>query len=626
MVRAKLRVFLGLSSLILFFQNCSRFDSHQFSVFAGTSTGSESPLNSGSGSDTGTAANSSASDSSRAAKSNYLFQDNSQFLFYLQDLGIGHFTAEKLRDAVSLFKIGDPVVVKSAGLFVDPTGKPVPMIGEWDYSGMNVEASAYDGGGVYRGQYPCFDSKQGCADPLHAGEAFDRMHSYLMARKAVEFSANPGATSFIAHTGHHYFQHYGASWGASMVVSEVGENINSAQAHLAFTRGAARQFKIPWGMDMSPWFGQGVTDYWQGGERVWCSSRDANGNCTFWNSSPDGGHSLSLNERIWTLSYLGGASLLIQEGGSINFFSSPRAEANLSPLGELSKKFRAFTSKTTRGEPFTPYAVMINHYHGLGLGTWSTRGQEKTWNHFPMSEEEKHPLRLFEAIWPGAFYSDPDPDESKYMVEAPIGDTVDVLTDAASYDVMSRYNVLFLSGTINWNTRLKSDIWNGFLPRGGWVVLERGPTQDAIFADFGNPHLDAFVPGYTAEQIGTTAIGGGRFVRVSDPALYPLVIKEIEKYFNPFLVTGEVSYSISRLSQTKWLFAVINNYGLTKKPLAPPSIAYGQGRAVQVKLRRGIFKKIQQVYGTPGLVGSSTQFEIGIPQGEVVVFELETDI
>lgn len=335
---------------------------------------------------------------------------------------------------------------------------------------------------------------------------------------------------------------------------------------------------------------------------------------------------MSLNERIWFLSFIGGASLLIQEGASVNFFSSPRVDAGLSPLGALAKKFKTFSDKTVRGEAFTPYAVVLNHYHGLGLSTWAVRGEEKSWNHFGMTSEEKNPLALFESLWPGSFYRDTSPDESKYLVQSPIGDTVDVLTDAASASALNRYNVLFLSGPINWNADLKSKIWNGFLPKGGWVVLERGSTQDAIFADLGSPVLSPFVPGYGADQIGTAPIGGGRVVRIGNPAHYPLLIKEIEKYFNPFRVDGEISYSLSRLSQTKWLMAIFNNYGITKGPLTPVQVEANQGRAAAVTLRQGLFTRIEQVYGRGAPVKYSNRFEVGVPQGEVLVLELETNL
>ena len=43
-----------------------------------------------------------------------------------------------------------------------------------------------------------------------------------------------------------------AMWsGLTVIGSEVGENIDSIQAHFAFNRGAAQQFHLPWFIDFS---------------------------------------------------------------------------------------------------------------------------------------------------------------------------------------------------------------------------------------------------------------------------------------------------------------------------------------------------------------------------------------
>lgn len=51
--------------------------------------------------------------------------------------------------------------------------------------------------------------------------------------------------------------------------------------HLAFARGTARQFGLPWAVDVSPWFQSTITDY--STSQLWKA-----------NSDPHGGHSLSM--------------------------------------------------------------------------------------------------------------------------------------------------------------------------------------------------------------------------------------------------------------------------------------------------------------------------------------------
>lgn len=75
-------------------------------------------------------------------------------------------------------------------------------------------------------------------------------------------------------TGHYMYAHYAGYWGMrylqrkistndiagvragmKMISTEVGENIKSIQARVAFTRGAARQFGLAFGIQFSPWYG-----------------------------------------------------------------------------------------------------------------------------------------------------------------------------------------------------------------------------------------------------------------------------------------------------------------------------------------------------------------------------------
>ena len=60
-------------------------------------------------------------------------------------------------------------------------------------------------------------------------------------------------------SGNMFFGAFAAAMGDLSVVATEIVNWN-AQEHIAFARGAARQFGLPWAVDVSPWFG-GITDY-----------------------------------------------------------------------------------------------------------------------------------------------------------------------------------------------------------------------------------------------------------------------------------------------------------------------------------------------------------------------------
>jgi hypothetical protein len=147
------------------------------------------------------------------------------------------------------------------------------------------------------------------------------MHSRAHTR--YNRTGSPEATEL---TCHYYYTALAAQLGRSSAVAcEVGENGNSINAHYAFTRGAARQFQVPWMVDFSAWMAGFITDY--STTRPWGSASSAGG---------DGGHSLSLFKRAYYLAYTQGAAQLVAEAGAVNYFyESFGADGvlNLSPLG-----------------------------------------------------------------------------------------------------------------------------------------------------------------------------------------------------------------------------------------------------------------------------------------------------
>lgn len=179
--------------------------------------------------------------------------------------------------------------------------------------------------------------------PANRFEALSMMDAYVQCRANHSRSvagASPGS-QIVELTGYALFAAFAAQTGiVSMVAVEVLENIFSTQAHYAFTRGAARQYGLPWAADGSPWFGGYITDY--SIARPWGSASRAGG---------DGGHSTSLYLRTWVAAYASGASQVIAEAGGVNLFfeniSSTDGTMNLSPLGEAAQNFSAFV----RGQP-----------------------------------------------------------------------------------------------------------------------------------------------------------------------------------------------------------------------------------------------------------------------------------
>ena len=557
------------------------------------------------------------------------------YVFELQDNGIGHHTGKALDEAIVVHGLGDVVarlpvlnhLTNVTGLHrVDSEGLPVPLMGEWGYSCIHLAGSDIDGAGMSRGGFPCFDALQGCDDPVHAGVAYDRAQAYYVAREDYERTAFPTMKRIIAHTGHYLFPHYGAAWGGELIVAEVGENINSVQGHIAFLRGASRQFGVPWGTDFSPWFANGVLDYWSGADRVWYRT-DENGNIVEWYSGAEHGHSLSLNERTWYLSYMGGASYHLQEGAAINFFASKQSPTVVSPLGLLAQSFHEFVeANPDRGEPFVPMAIVLDFYHGLGLGTWNRPvGEETAWNHFPLAGAQRSTLSLLDAFWPSSFRVSPA-SEANYLVNGPVGDTVDVLADLSdptTLSLLTDYSVVFLSGNVHWTPEWKSAVWNGLLANGGWLVLDTNSVHDAIYADLGAPALSAFVPGYSAAQLGVANVLAGRVVRVELPSHYPALIAELGRRALPFQVSG-AGFALNRKASGSWLVTLVNNTGVDKQPRTPTVISGGPVTASLVPNSGQQLTQVTVRKSAHAPSWSANGLQVAIEPGGVVVLELDT--
>jgi hypothetical protein len=558
------------------------------------------------------------------------------FTFELQDLGIGAHTGAALDAAILALGLGDPVarapftdaITGTPSVQrVDTEGLPLPFVAEWDYSCIHIPSGAVDGSGLPRDGFPCFDGSQGCAAPAHAGEAYDRAMAYLFARRDRELASFPTTKRWIAHTGHYLFPHLSAAAGAALIATEVGETIVSTQAHVAFTRGAAAQRAIPWGVDMSPWFGPGVTDYWQGDDRVWCE-RDGNGVCVTYYSGPDHGHSTSLTLRTWMLAYLGGATWVEQEGASVNFFMSPAADAALSPLGELARDFHAFVvANPDRGTPYVPFGVVMDYYHGLGVGTWAAPpGAEVAWNHFPLDAEQRAGLAALDGLFPGSFRFGPQT-ELGFLVDGPVGDTVDLLSDVsdpAYVQAAVAHPVLAMVGRVSWTQAWKDAVWNQLLAQGGTLVLGAGPTEDVAWADLGAPALGPLLPGVPADQVGVASVLAGRVVRVAAPALFGATFASLAEGVVPFAIGG-TGYSLSRLDATTWIVALYDHRGVDKAPLAAATVVGAPiGASVAPRGGRVVtgvtpLRAAHPPTWTPGAVA------VTVDPGDVVVLRVTTD-
>jgi hypothetical protein len=330
-------------------------------------------------------------------------------------------------------------------------------------------------------------------------EAADRLRLYfrcLHAAAADRPSSAIAPAGFDALSGHYFYWAHAVDFASattrpvSRILSELCENINSINGHLAWTRGLARQYGLPWGVDVSTWYGGFVPDF---GASIhpWAGAAGAAGAA--------GGHSGSLLKRTYYAVAAAGASLMYQESAD-NYVFLPGSSAtdgvfDLSPLGMMDQEFtRIARGDKNRGEPLAPFAVLLEQNHGMGLGWWY---QSRAWEAvaeggFPLTQPQQVATLLLETLWPGSWRVQWDSSmngipklfapapEASYMVASPFGDLVDILApkNLSTTFLLANYKVLMLAGGVEVDTFVSSSVLSGFVEGGGTLVL----TSDLLTA------------------------------------------------------------------------------------------------------------------------------------------------
>ena len=304
-------------------------------------------------------------------------------------------------------------------------------------------------------------------------EALSMMRDYWGCRLALA-TAGGNEPQVLELTANMFFGAFAAAMGnVSVVACEI--NSRNAQVHIAFTRGAARQFGVPWAVDISPWYGNSITDY--STSQYWGKSSD-----------PHGGHSLSVYNRSWYTAFMSGVGHLDAEAGAVNLFFENKSSdgvLNLSPLGQVARDFSHFAhGRVERGIPYVPIAIVLEHAHGFGVSlTAIWRGHPSTWNgSFRLSASEEIAWALLQALWPGSWF--PPPDEVLYQVPSPFGDSFDMVLENGNWSgslAASHYAVAILAGEVQLSGDAAATLIR-WARSGGTVVLFPSQLQGASTA------------------------------------------------------------------------------------------------------------------------------------------------
>jgi hypothetical protein len=462
---------------------------------------------------------------------------------------------------------------------------------EWGYSFTHLDGQQDGAGRRIRAGYPTPPATR--ADCLPVIEAF-------LQRQYIDGAPHPWASM----NGHFPWHHYAGEFGFDQLGSEIGENINNYQWHLALNRGAARQYRRPWFIDFSAWHGPSITDYSH--HPIWGE-----------HSGPDHGHSMSLFERSLFLAYMSGAGQITAEaGGAIAFLPTPDARGihPLSPYGDVCRRFHAFTlAHPDPGIPLTPCGIVLDRLHGAYPGF----GHRKAFWHFDYTAGDHMTWNLIDLLWPGG-WEVMGRNETGTLVHGPFGDTFDVLLQNAPSRVLESYPCLVLSGDPHLSPE-EVDRLSRYAEQGGTLILNTA-------------HLHAF-PRLPKPPSGTLShtqpVGRGRLI-VHGPdhqisALGPILRQELSRHL-PVTVSPGVHHLVN-LRPSAILVTLLNDEGVTKEFRKPAVVDRSKAHTATVQLhpshRVRSVRELRTQRPLPMTTDQSVQ--IHLPPGELAILEFQLD-
>ncbi len=463
---------------------------------------------------------------------------------------------------------------------------------EWGYSFTHLDGQTDGAGKAIEAGYK--------TPPETRAEALQVIRKFLLSQY-LNNGKNP--RPWISVNGHYMWHHYAGEFGFDILGSEIGENINSYQMHIAFNRGAAKQYGVPWAIDFSAWHGPGITDYSSG--KIWGDY-----------SGPDNGHSMSLLRRTYFMSYMAGAPYIVAEaGGAISFYDTTDGNGNyeLSPYGHVGKEFHDFTRDNPDiGIAYIPFGIVLDYYHGVYPGF----EKKLAFNHFPYNKGDTMTWKLLDLFFPGGWETMGRQEEGT-LVNGPYGDTCDVLLQNASQEVLNSYPVLILSGDIILSSE-EALRYTSYVKQGGTLVLN-------------SAYLDYF-PNYKQEFSGQQryeiADGEGKvIVYGKDYSVNELdgIIREQFAIRMPFKMSEDIEHIVTVKNGSLYI-ALLNSDGVKKDFHTPPKVDATKAKTVEITYTGGL--KIKRVYNLitkTNIDYSDNRVKMIIEPGELTVFEFIFD-
>ena len=420
-------------------------------------------------------------------------------------------------------------------------------------------------------------------------------------------AARAAGKKFHSFTGHEWLEPYAAMWGADRLTTELGAGSPCVQARIALLRGAARQHGIPFAVQTSPWYGGKIPHYEDGeGEEV--SRR---------------GHSAAFQARTWYLAWLSGASYVTPEACQLALFQRlpeqrgtkpappvTRAQPTdkrfkLSPLGVKAQQFvRHIEQHPDIGVPFTPFALIVDQYSGFHVTPGA--GQVRPWWRLEPTPGDLEIATFLNTIFPRTILYKPGDkfSESRLMVNAPYGETFDILLSDVQPQLLNLYPVAILLGDHALTPTFRATVL-AYLKQGGHLILTprlagQLGTEIASFRQAGRIAIEEFARNERAVR------------ELMDP---------LAENYLPLKVQGDIQFTINR-TQKGWLIGLIENKGAWREESGAMVLNPATKAIVTLAPKQGTLKSASNWSEESAIPISENAVKIAVPPGDIRVVEL----
>lgn len=413
---------------------------------------------------------------------------------------------------------------------------------------------------------------------------------------------------FISFTGHAWLEPYAATWGADVITTEWGAGSPCVQARLALLRGAARQNGIPFTTQTSPWYGGGLVIYEDGeGDDV-----------------PRMGHSAYFMARTWYLSWLAGAACTTPEAAQMMFFHRRPEQKGvdvwskavigndqpedkrftLTPTGLQAKQLVSLIGKHPDiGIPYTPFALIMDEYAGFNVTPGV--GEVKPWFRLAPTAGDLQMATFLDSVFPRTIlYERKDIfSESRLMVNAPYGETFDILLSTVGTKVLNTYPVAILLGDHQLTPDFRKTLL-AYLGAGGHVVM------------------DQKLAGQLGPDLNTFRAAGRIWIEpfAQDTKSVNDLMERLAKLYLPIEVKGDIQYTINRTS-TGWLVGLFDNKGAWKEGKGPVLFSKKPQHVTLAPAKGGIRSALEWCDGKE-LPVADNRVTLDVPPGGVRIVEL----